>query len=120
MYIALLLLLVVLVVLVLSSKEGLIVDGECTSKGFQALGGKLWRCNNDPNDLTTVGCGPNDYSLWKDYIVKKITYNETLEENSGDDIRKYPQPSDEGWWKKRWKRKILKSGCKEGCNKILV
>lgn len=44
--------------------------------GFQTLGGTLWPCNDDPNSLTTVNCGPNDYSLKRGCILRKIQFNE--------------------------------------------
>lgn len=44
-------------------------------KGFQTLGDKLWLCNDDPNSLTTVNCGPDDYSLKRGCILRKIEWN---------------------------------------------
>lgn len=44
--------------------------------GYQMFGDKLWRCNDDPDSLNTVPCGPNDNSLWRECILKKIAYNE--------------------------------------------
>lgn len=57
-------------------------DKRLYEKGYQAFGDKLWKCNDDPCDLTTISCGPDDYSLFKKQLLKKIQHNEKLCDNS--------------------------------------
>lgn len=73
-------------------------DGKTYQKGYQQFGGKLWKCNDDPNDLSTVPCGPDDYSLWIDCIRKKIKYNED-----------YDCPTTDSWQLKRLKKEVITS-----------
>lgn len=39
------------------------------------FGGKEWLCNDDPDDLLTVGCGATDYSDKRDQAIATIQEN---------------------------------------------
>lgn len=64
--------------------------------GYQQFGGKLWKCKDDPNDLCTVPCGPDDYSLSRNEILKRIKYNED-----------YGCPTQDSWQLKEYKREVV-------------
>lgn len=75
--------------------------------GYSTSGGKLWRCNDDPNSLTTVGCDVSDYDLYRKCLINKIQWNMRQPADNGTVI----EPHDNQWY-----RNELKRNC-TNCNK---
>lgn len=60
---------------------------ECAARGadrengygtkYHIVGNKCYECNNDPNDLTTMGCRMDDFSQWQtdDLAFKDFNHN---------------------------------------------
>lgn len=68
--------------------------------GYSTSGGKLWRCNDDPNSLNTVPCDVSDYDLYRKCLIEKIQWNMKQPADNGTRI----EPHDNQWYRNELKR----------------